>query len=135
LYTTINKTLARTETIEQELKTAEQALQNAMDAESQESKRVKDGRIALDTAQREQKELFLVIFQRFVMCLSEHLTHAESENRDPNTFWFNVTMGQMKAVGRKYHTIIHPYLGTLENLLFNNADARITSIFQQIKEC
>jgi len=136
LRNTISKTLARTETIREELKTAEEAWEKTPKEEQSESipefKRLKDRKTALDSVLREQKELFLIIFQRFVMCLSEYLG-GESNASYHSDFWYTSTLGHLKEVGRKYHDEIIPFLSTLETLLFSNVDPKLAIAFQQIK--
>lgn len=67
LRNTIHKTLARTETVREELQTAEDALRHVPPEEqlpeSPEVRRLRDRQSSLESVLREQKELFLVIFQ------------------------------------------------------------------------
>lgn len=67
LRNTIEKTLARTETVREELRNAEEALEKVPEEERQEAipevRRVNDRRASLDAVLREQKEFFLTIFQ------------------------------------------------------------------------
>jgi hypothetical protein len=86
---TINKTLARTETIEEELRAAESNFSKCTDIiifanfglvpvsdqtdDTMEGQRLKDRKAAYDAAQRELKELFLVIFQVVNWCLNIYL--------------------------------------------------------------
>eukprot|EP00033_Pygsuia_biforma_P000793 GCRY01000925.1.p1 GENE.GCRY01000925.1~~GCRY01000925.1.p1 ORF type:complete len:901 (+),score=278.07 GCRY01000925.1:95-2797(+) len=74
---TIVKTLARTATVQLELNRAAQHLSEAGRVEgsdtSVEVMRVKQVQTALTKYQREQKQLFLLIFQRFALVVNEHL--------------------------------------------------------------
>jgi len=136
LRNTISKTLARTETVKDELKAAEETWDRIPKDEQNENipefRRIKDRRASLDTVLREQKELFLIVFQRFVMCLNEYLGN-ESNASYHNEFWYFCTLGHLKEVGRKYHNDILPFISTLETLLFSNVDPRLATVFQQIK--
>ena len=61
------------------------------------------------------------------------MTQSEANGTDPNTFWFHITLGHLKATGRRYFKEISPFLTTLETLLFMNADQRLQNVFQLIK--
>lgn len=50
----------------------------------------------IDQAQREQKELFIVIFQRFATVLSEYLKEHPAEG-----IWYRTILGYFKAIGRR----------------------------------
>ena len=110
LYNTINKTLARTETIREELVDAERDLERVAPEDQAEDhpevRRTKLRRETYDQALRETKEVFLIIFQHFCLSIGEHLTQSEANGNDPNTFWFHMTLGHLKATGRKVKTKI-----------------------------
>jgi len=83
------------------------------------------------------KEVFLGIFQRFVMTLTAHLTNLEKEGKDPNNMWFACTLARLRQVARSHHATIKPFLTTLDMLIFTqsgNTDARINNVFEAIKE-
>lgn len=52
----------------------------------------------LEQAQANQKNLFLIIFQRFIMILSEHLVRCDTDGRDYNTHWYKWTIGRLQQV-------------------------------------
>lgn len=52
----------------------------------------------LEVAQADQKNLFLIIFQRFIMILSEHLVRCDTDGRDYNTHWYRWTIGRLQQV-------------------------------------
>lgn len=52
----------------------------------------------LEGAQADQKNLFLIIFQRFIMILSEHLVKCDTDGRDYNTHWYKWTIGRLQQV-------------------------------------
>lgn len=52
----------------------------------------------LEAAQADQKNLFLIIFQRFIMILSEHLVRSDTDGKDFNTFWYKWTIGRLQQV-------------------------------------
>ena len=51
----------------------------------------------IEQAQREQKELFIVIFQRFATVLSEYLQAHPAEEG----IWYRTILGYFKAIGRR----------------------------------
>lgn len=52
----------------------------------------------LDAAYVDQKKLFLIIFQRFIMILTEHLVKCDTDGRDPDTDWYRWTIGRLQQV-------------------------------------
>lgn len=52
----------------------------------------------LEAAQADQKNLFLIIFQRFIMILTEHLVRSDTDGRDYNTHWYRWTIGRLQQV-------------------------------------
>lgn len=51
-----------------------------------------------EAAQADQKNLFLIIFQRFIMILSEHLVRCDTDGKDFNTHWYKWTIGRLQQV-------------------------------------
>lgn len=52
----------------------------------------------LESAYGDQKRIFLIIFQRFIMILSEHLVKCDTDGRDANTDWYRWTIGRLQQV-------------------------------------
>lgn len=52
----------------------------------------------LEAAQADQKNLFLIIFQRFIMILSEHLVRCDTDNVDFKTPWYTWTVGRLQQI-------------------------------------
>jgi nuclear cap-binding protein subunit 1 len=52
----------------------------------------------LESAQSDQKNLFLIIFQRFIMLLSEHIQRYESQGKSFKNHWFRWTIGRLQQV-------------------------------------
>ncbi|TNN67119.1 Nuclear cap-binding protein subunit 1 [Liparis tanakae] len=78
---------------------------NSEDEEGQLEEQIDRLQEKVESAQSEQKNLFLVIFQRFIMLLTEHLARCETGTQ---------------------------YMGTLENLLFTaELDPHILAMYQQ----
>merc|ERR1719342_914332 len=48
----------------------------------------------LEAAQADQKNLFLIIFQRFIMILSEHLVRCDTDAVDFKSPWYQWTVGR-----------------------------------------
>lgn len=52
----------------------------------------------LEAANVDQKRLFLIVFQRFIMILSEHLVRCDTDGQDYNTDWYRWTIGRLQQV-------------------------------------
>ena len=52
----------------------------------------------LEAAESDLKNLFLIIFQRFIMLLSEHIQKCESQGKPFKTHWFRWTIGRLQQV-------------------------------------
>ncbi|GAB6031226.1 Component of the cap-binding complex (CBC) [Chamberlinius hualienensis] len=86
----------------------------------------------LEAAQSDQKNLFLIIFQRFIMILTEHIAKCEGEEKPYNTNWYKWTIGRLQQVLMTHHEQVYKYISTLENLLFtSDIDPHILEVFQQ----
>lgn len=68
----------------------------------------------LEAANVNQKRLFLIVFQRFIMILSEHLLRSDTDGRDPDTDWYRWTIGRLQQVFLMvgiwvyHHTLAYP---------------------------
>ncbi|CAH0390592.1 unnamed protein product [Bemisia tabaci] len=86
----------------------------------------------LEVAQADQKNLFLIIFQRFIMILSEHLVRCDTDGIDFNTYWYKWTIGRLQQVFLTHHEQVQRYSNTLETLLFTqDLDPHILDVFHQ----
>ncbi|XP_074137927.1 nuclear cap-binding protein subunit 1 isoform X2 [Sminthopsis crassicaudata] len=86
----------------------------------------------VESAQSEQKNLFLVIFQRFIMILTEHLVRCETDGTNILTPWYKNCIERLQQIFLQHHQIIQQYMVTLENLLFTaELDHHILAVFQQ----
>jgi nuclear cap-binding protein subunit 1 len=86
----------------------------------------------LESAQSEQKNLFLIVFQRFIMVLTEHLASCESRGVDFMTPWFKWVLERLQNVFLAHHPTVFKYISTLESLLFtSDVDPHILEVFQQ----
>lgn len=52
----------------------------------------------LEAANVDQKRLFLIVFQRFIMILSEHLVRCDTDGQDFDTDWYRWTIGRLQQV-------------------------------------
>jgi len=52
----------------------------------------------LEAAQADQKNLFLIVFQRFIMILSEHIAHCDTDGKPIFTAWFSWTIGRLQQI-------------------------------------
>ncbi|CAH0757994.1 unnamed protein product [Diatraea saccharalis] len=86
----------------------------------------------LEAAHMDQKRLFLIVFQRFIMILSEHLVRCDTDARDPDTHWYRSTVGRLRQVFLVHHEQVQKYSSTLETLLFTqDLDPHILDVFHQ----
>ncbi|KAG2188611.1 hypothetical protein INT44_001366, partial [Umbelopsis vinacea] len=91
---------------------------------------------SLETVIREQKEVFMVVLQKFTQTLQEMYLRFEAGGLDPNTdFTFRWVNGWYKDVLRMYHKEISTFSTTLESLVFvDHLDSRIKEPFHQLKQ-
>ncbi|XP_078375127.1 nuclear cap-binding protein subunit 1-like isoform X2 [Oculina patagonica] len=88
----------------------------------------------LENAQRAQKQLFLIVFQRFIMILTEHIVRSEQHQLDVHTQWFKYTTERLREVLTTNHKQVFQYLSSLETLLFtSDLDPRILGLFDHFK--
>ncbi|XP_064620133.1 nuclear cap-binding protein subunit 1-like [Lineus longissimus] len=86
----------------------------------------------LEGAQSEQKNLFLIIFQRFIIILTEHLARCEAEGKDVSTPWFKWVIERLQQTFLMHHEQVYKYIQTLETLMFtSDTDSHILEVFQQ----
>ncbi|XP_056648176.1 nuclear cap-binding protein subunit 1 [Diorhabda carinulata] len=102
------------------------------DAEKPTEEMVERMEEKLELAHTHQKNLFLIIFQRFIMILSEHLVRCDTDGKDYSTHWYKWTIGRLQQVFLAHHEQVQKYSSTLETLLFTqDLDHHILEIFQQ----
>nr|CAG4643826.1 EOG090X03JL [Lepidurus arcticus] len=88
----------------------------------------------LEAAQSDQKNLFLIIFQRFIMILSEHLVRCDTDGVDFGTYWYRWTVGRLQQVFMAHNEQVEKYSSTLETLLFtHDLDNNILDTFRQFQ--
>ncbi|VVC44097.1 Hypothetical protein CINCED_3A017899 [Cinara cedri] len=86
----------------------------------------------LEMAQADQKNLFLIVFQRFIMILSEHLVKCDTDGKPFDTYWYKYTIGRLQQVFLAHHEQVQKYSSTLEGLLFTqDLDMHILEVFHQ----
>ena len=61
----------------------------------------------LDSLQSEQKNLFLIILQRFIMILTEHIQSCEAEGKSFRNYWYFWTMSRLQEVLFLVSNLIH----------------------------
>ncbi|KAI8083062.1 armadillo-type protein [Halteromyces radiatus] len=88
------------------------------------------------TVSREQKEVFMVMYQRFAEILQSLLKSLEAQGRNPDedwTFWW--MNGWFKEILRLYHDECAGFKVTLESVVFtSDLEPRIINLFQQVQE-
>ncbi|KAK2501988.1 hypothetical protein MC885_008576 [Smutsia gigantea] len=144
LHSTIRKMNKHVLKIQKELEEAKEKLARQHKRRSDDDDRSsdrKDGALEeqierlqekVESAQSEQKNLFLVIFQRFIMILTEHLVRCETDGTSVLTPWYKNCIERLQQIFLQHHHIIQQYMVTLENLLFTaELDPHILAVFQQ----
>ncbi|KAH0503790.1 Nuclear cap-binding protein subunit 1 [Microtus ochrogaster] len=144
LHSTIRKMNKHVLKIQKELEEAKEKLARQHKRRSDDDDRSsdrKDGALEeqierlqekVESAQSEQKNLFLVIFQRFIMILTEHLARCETDGTSILTPWYKNCIERLQQIFLQHHQIIQQYMMTLENLLFTaELDPHILAVFQQ----
>ncbi|XP_056374895.1 nuclear cap-binding protein subunit 1 [Hyla sarda] len=142
LHSTIRKMNKHVQKIQKELEDAKQRLaKQHKRRDSYDDSGREDGPLEeqidrlqekVESAQSEQKNLFLVIFQRFIMILTEHLVRCETGGIDVITPWYKNCIERLQQIFLQHHQIIQQYMLTLENLLFTGElDHHILTVFQQ----
>ncbi|KAM5300226.1 nuclear cap-binding protein subunit 1 isoform 3-T3 [Ctenodactylus gundi] len=144
LHSTIRKMNKHVLKIQKELEEAKEKLARQHKRRSDDDDRSsdrKDGALEeqierlqekVESAQSEQKNLFLVIFQRFIMILTEHLVRCEADGTSILTPWYKNCIERLQQIFLQHHQIIQQYMVTLENLLFTaELDPHILAVFQQ----
>ncbi|CAF3672291.1 unnamed protein product [Rotaria sordida] len=87
----------------------------------------------LSHAREQQKKLYLIVFQRFIMTLSDFLNECESKNVDPvSTPWLKWIIERLQEIFLLYHEQVFQYVSTFESLIFtSDIDFCILEVFQQ----
>lgn len=79
---------------------------------------------------REEKDLFLTTFQKFVIVLESYLASSGAEAGAENN-WFRCVLSQMQAFARRYKGSIQSFISTLDAIVFSeDCDTRIRSAFK-----
>uniref|UniRef100_A0A7N6AIM7 MIF4G domain-containing protein n=1 Tax=Anabas testudineus TaxID=64144 RepID=A0A7N6AIM7_ANATE len=129
LHSTIRKMNKHVQKIQKEL---EEAKDKGILFEGQLEEQIERLQEKVESAQSEQKNLFLVIFQRFIMLLTEHLVRCETGSVDISTPWYKNCIERLQQIFLMHHVTIQQYMGTLENLLFTaELDHHILAVYQQ----
>uniref|UniRef100_A0AAY5EQT7 MIF4G domain-containing protein n=1 Tax=Electrophorus electricus TaxID=8005 RepID=A0AAY5EQT7_ELEEL len=140
LHSTIRKMNKHVQKIQKELEEAKDKLEKQQhkkvwkdeDEDGQLEEQIERLQEKVESAQSEQKNLFLVIFQRFIMILTEHLVRCETGSVDINTCWYKNCIERLQQIFLMHHVTIQQYMGTLENLLFTaELDHHILAVYQQ----
>ncbi|OQV15750.1 Nuclear cap-binding protein subunit 1 [Hypsibius exemplaris] len=73
---------------------------------------------AHDRSLSQQKNMFLVIFQRFVMAFTDHLEQPGQKTKATESMWWKTAIGHMQYILMTNYELIRPYNSTLEKLVF-----------------
>ncbi|KAI8381201.1 armadillo-type protein [Radiomyces spectabilis] len=148
LKNTLNKVVSRVVQVKSKLESfqnlhtanqarrAEEPTTEMAQAEAQQeldTLRIVENSLAIVT--REEKEVFMVVYQKFVHVLQEMLVSYSAQSIDPNqnwTYWW--VLGWYREVLRLYFKECTGFMTTLESIVFTpDIDHRITGVFQEIR--
>jgi hypothetical protein len=148
LRNVINMTLSRLSRVEEEAERVAAKLKSSRhgdgegDVTSEDLMKLEEAheqqQRAVEEAKQKKNQLFLIIFQRFSISISNLLLKMEALS-DPQTslireYEFSVVTGHLLAVGRRYSRHLHPIMDTLsQNLFTDEVDERILRIFQRFR--
>jgi hypothetical protein len=80
---------------------------------------------AYTVARKEQDSVFELTFRRLAELLQTN------QDVPPYNFWYRMTLGHLKALGRRYYRLLTP-LGSNLAPYYANVDSRIRDVFNQI---
>ncbi|KAG0233647.1 Component of the cap-binding complex (CBC) [Actinomortierella wolfii] len=135
LKNTLNKVLSRVAQVKDKL----EEVRREADADPSKPRDVVEAvENTLSIVNREQKEVFLTLYQKFVGVLRERLATLEADeeaNVEEDRWWCNA-LGWFTEIGRRYSKEVASFSTTLEAIVFSvdgqAVDSRITDIFQEI---
>ncbi|ORY05994.1 ARM repeat-containing protein [Basidiobolus meristosporus CBS 931.73] len=131
LQNTLNKVISRVDLVQVKVDSAKKDEATPEHIRSLES--------TLSVVYREQKEVFLAVFEKFVTVLTEKIVECESSGIEPASNWlYKWIAGLFIAVGRltlfQYRKQISGSLVTIESIVFSEAvHPSILKLFEQVK--
>jgi len=88
----------------------------------------------VETAKKDQKELFLIVFQRFAMIITEHIADCEREGRKIANSWYRYTLQRLQEIFLLYRQEIDQYADKMEKLIFTpDIGTHILEVFKRYK--
>lgn len=88
----------------------------------------------VEAAKKDQKELFLIVFQRFTMIITEHINQCEKDGVKTANSWYRYTLQRLQEIFLLYHTEIDQYADKIEKLIFTPDIApHILEVFRRYK--
>ncbi|GAV02103.1 hypothetical protein RvY_12708 [Ramazzottius varieornatus] len=119
LQQTIHRVSTLVQKSQSELNEARARSKEAADAEVvREEDAVEALEEALDRSLSQQKSMFLVIFQRFVMAFTDYLEQQGVKGKPTDSSWWKTAIGHMQYILMTNYELIRPYNSTLEKLVF-----------------
>ncbi|KAF9425880.1 Component of the cap-binding complex (CBC) [Entomortierella beljakovae] len=138
LKNTLNKVISRVAQVKDKLIEVRKEFEAVPPTKTEEV--VQGVENTLSIVNREQKEVFLTLYQKFVAVLQKKLQDIEAsgENIEENRSW-EIGQGWFLELGRRYSREVATFSSTLEAIVFTTdsesgeaIDPRISSIFQEI---
>ncbi|KAG0005208.1 Component of the cap-binding complex (CBC) [Modicella reniformis] len=134
LKNTLNKVISRVVQVKEKLNEVRKEFEATPPTKTEEV--VIGVENTLSIVNREQKEVFLTLYQRFVAVLQQRLNEIESsgEGLEGNRSW-EIALNWFLELGRRYSKEVATFSTTLEAIVFASGEAidpRITNIFQEV---
>jgi len=86
----------------------------------------------IENAKEQQKKLFVAIFQRFLMILSDHFAKCDENRSSYDNPWYKNTIDRLKEMFLLHGSTVKKYESTLKLVLFTDkVDPRIMSVYYQ----
>jgi nuclear cap-binding protein subunit 1 len=102
LHEAMKKVIDLPDAIGKELQETEEKMKHLKDDPDKASAELQDKAVSLtedlEKAETERKELFLIIFQHFIMVMTQHLAECEKKNEDPHTLWFKCIQDRLTQI-------------------------------------
>jgi nuclear cap-binding protein subunit 1 len=138
LHEAMKKVIDLPDAIGKELQETEEKMKHLKDDPDKASAELQDKAVSLtedlEKAETERKELFLIIFQHFIMVMTQHLAECEKKNEDPHTLWFKCIQDRLTQILCQYCRIVVTYRSTLEALLFTDeVDLEVAKAYNQFR--
>lgn len=86
----------------------------------------------LENIQGDLKNLLMLVFQRCIAILSEHIQSHDAQNKSHKNHWYRWMLSRLQQILFKYHAHVFNYVPILDSLLFTpDLDTGIQTVWKQ----